>query len=94
MTLKTPSKSPGASALLNPMTVPVGQAAIDVTASAGLVWTIPGHMHISSLLLPRDREMYEAKRSGEAGFHPPLTITEVSSKKSSTRARCKSQTIA
>ena len=75
-------------ALFNPMTVPADQATIDVTASAGLVWTIPDSTCTSESLLARgDQEMYEAKRSGRGRLsHPPVTITEVSFKERSALA--------
>jgi diguanylate cyclase (GGDEF)-like protein len=66
--------------LFNPMTVKAGDLAISLTASAGLVWTIPGVAVTSEALLAQgDGEMYEAKRSGRSRLcHPPLTTTEVS----------------
>lgn len=50
---------------LNPMTVPLGQNTLQLTTSAGLVWTNPNiQVNSSALLSEADLEMYRAKRSG------------------------------
>jgi diguanylate cyclase (GGDEF)-like protein len=53
--------------MLNPFSLLINQTTLQLTASAGLVWTYP-NMQISSIALVTmaDREMYRAKRTGRA----------------------------
>jgi diguanylate cyclase (GGDEF)-like protein len=51
--------------MLNPLPVTIGSASLQLTTSAGLVWTNP-NIPVSSaaLVSEADQEMYRAKRSG------------------------------
>jgi diguanylate cyclase (GGDEF)-like protein len=53
--------------ILNPLALTIEQTALQLTASAGLVWTNP-HLPMSStaLVSDADQEMYRAKRSGRS----------------------------
>jgi diguanylate cyclase len=53
--------------MFNPLVIPIGQTILQLTASAGLVWT-NSNMPINSIALVSmaDQEMYRAKRSGRA----------------------------
>jgi len=51
--------------VLNPVTVRLEAGSVDLTASAGLVWTSPNLSVSSTVLLSEaDHEMYRAKRTG------------------------------
>jgi diguanylate cyclase (GGDEF)-like protein len=65
---------------LNPIFVQVDAKALQLTTSAGLVWTNPNApVSAVKLLAQADQEMYRAKRSGRAQLcHPPIEITMVS----------------
>jgi diguanylate cyclase len=65
---------------LNNIVLHIDQHIIDLTTSAGLVWTnLNAPISSASLLAQADQEMYRAKRSGRARMcHPPIDITMVS----------------
>ncbi len=66
--------------LLNPLSLTIGVNILQLTTSAGLVWTDP-HDSLSSedLLSKADQEMYRAKRSGRRRLcYPPVSTTQVS----------------
>jgi diguanylate cyclase (GGDEF)-like protein len=65
---------------LNPLTVTAADVPLSVTASAGLVWTEPGAVVPSKMLLARaDTELYRAKRAGRRRLsHPQLVPTRLS----------------
>ena len=66
--------------ILNPFMLTTGQTTLQLTTSAGLVWTglrVP--LSSAVLLSEADKEMYRAKKSGRARLcHPPITTTQVS----------------
>lgn len=65
---------------ISPLQVDFGTITLEVTASAGLVWTDP-HSIVSAatLLALADRELYEAKNNGRHRLcHPEVVPTEVS----------------
>jgi diguanylate cyclase len=65
---------------LNPLLLAVDMQNLQVTSSAGLVWTDMSYAISSAELLSEaDREMYRAKHSGRARLcHPPLESTLIS----------------
>jgi diguanylate cyclase (GGDEF)-like protein len=65
---------------LNNIVVHVDQYIIELTTSAGLVWTsLNTPISSADLLAQADQEMYRAKKSGRARIcHPPIDITMVS----------------
>jgi diguanylate cyclase (GGDEF)-like protein len=65
---------------LNPLSVHIHPHSLQLTTSAGLVWTNPNAPISSAALLEQaDREMYRAKRSGRAQLcHPSAEIMMVS----------------
>jgi diguanylate cyclase (GGDEF)-like protein len=65
---------------LNPISVHIHPHSLQLTASAGLVWTnLNAPISSAALLEQADREMYRAKRSGRAQLcHPSVEITMVS----------------
>jgi diguanylate cyclase (GGDEF)-like protein len=65
---------------LNPLQVDTGDVVLQVTASAGLVWTASRQtIDTSSLVAKADQQLYKAKRSGRRRLcHPHLSSTLVS----------------
>jgi diguanylate cyclase len=65
---------------LNPISVHVNPHFLQLTTSAGLVWTnLSAPISSAALLEQADREMYRAKRSGRAQLcHPAIEIMMVS----------------
>lgn len=65
---------------LNNIVLHIDQHIIELTTSAGLVWTnLNSPLSSAALLAQADQEMYRAKRSGRAKMcHPPIDITVVS----------------
>jgi diguanylate cyclase (GGDEF)-like protein len=65
---------------LNRLIVPAGDVTLDVTVSAGMVWTQPEtETSPKSFLARADEELYRAKRSGgHALCHPHLVATRIS----------------
>ena len=64
---------------LNPISVPVGDAVLRVTASAGLAWNDPGAACTPQMLIARsDAELYRAKNAGRRRLsYAPLASTRV-----------------
>jgi diguanylate cyclase (GGDEF)-like protein len=65
---------------MNPLLVKMDSSILQLTASAGLVWTnVNVQISSAALLAQADQEMYRAKRSGRARVcHPPVDILMVS----------------
>jgi diguanylate cyclase len=65
---------------LNPLSVHIHPHSLQLTTSAGLVWTnLNAPISSAALLEQADREMYRAKRSGRAQLcHPSVEITMIS----------------
>jgi diguanylate cyclase len=65
---------------LNNIVLHIDQHVIELTTSAGLVWTdLNTPISSAALLAQADQEMYRAKRSGRARLcYPPIEITIVS----------------
>jgi two-component system, cell cycle response regulator len=53
--------------MLNPLTLSIEKTTLQLTASAGLVWTNPNHPVSSTVMVSEaDQEMYRAKNSGRS----------------------------
>ncbi len=70
---------------MNPLSVKIDASAVQLTTSAGLVWTnVTEQIGSAALLARADEEMYRAKRSGRARLcNPPIDATMVSYKERS-----------
>jgi diguanylate cyclase len=70
---------------LNNIVLHIDKHVIELTTSAGLVWTsLNAPVSSAALLAQADQEMYRAKRSGRAQIcHPPIDISIVSNQERS-----------